>query len=48
MKLDDLEKEIKNKKDKIKMLSKTNSDIITKLINVEANNTNKHLGDFLW
>ena len=39
MKLDYIEKEIKSLKNEIKMLSKLNTDIIAKLINIEDNNT---------
>ena len=39
MKLDYIEKEIKSLKDEIETLSKLNTDIIAKLINIEDNNT---------
>ena len=43
MKLDDLEKQIKSLKGEIRMLSKTKNDILTKPINIEADNMNVKL-----
>ena len=43
VKLDDLEKQIKSLKGEIRMLSKTKNDILTKPINIEADNMNVQL-----